>query len=104
MPGIVEVTTWSCEFSEDEISRLKKGHSATSMEDKWCGFYHDNKLAICRSWTGICIYLIEFNFDTNIHTLTINRDKKQHLNPKIERDLELVGRILKRWMDNNGDI
>lgn len=81
-------------FSKSEIERLKRGHLPEEMEDRWFYYYEDGKEYIYRSWSGICVYIVEFNFKNNKHTVTANRDENQYNNTDIEEDVETINEIL----------
>lgn len=75
------------------------------MEDKWFSYFEDNKLYIHRSWTGICIYIVEFNFKsnfiskfiTNKHRVIVNRDENQYSCTDIDEDIEQLNYLLNLW-------
>jgi len=71
-------------LSEEEKDKLKYGHYPKSMEDRWFSYYEKNKLYIHRSWSGICVYIIDFS---NEHELIIQKNK--NYNPSIPKELEI---------------
>lgn len=81
-------------FTEEQIKRLKKGHIPEEMEDRWFYYYEDGKIYFHRSWSGNCIFIVEFNFKTNMHLVTVNRDENQYSNTDIDEDIELINELL----------
>ena len=62
----------------------------------------DSTLFAHRSWTGNCIYIIDFKEDNN-HVVTVNRDKEQYSCTDIEEDKELLNELLDWWIKNPYD-
>lgn len=81
-------------FSDADIARIKKGHAPVEMEDRWFYYYEDGKAYYHRSWTGTCIFIVEFNFRTNKHIVTVNRDENQYSNTDFNEDMELINDLL----------
>ena len=53
-------------FTDEQMEVLMKGNIPKQMEDKWFWYYEDGKLYAHRSWTGICVFIIEFNTDKDV--------------------------------------
>ena len=51
-----------------------------------------------RSWTGNCIYIIEFDFKTNKHLVTVNRNKRQYRCVELKEDLRQLNMLLNYWI------
>ncbi len=81
-------------LSKDAIIRLKCGHVPREMEDRWFSYFEDGKLYIHRSWTGDCIYIVEFNTLTNRHKVIVNRGDNQYSNDDINEDIETLSELL----------
>lgn len=81
-------------FSDTDIERLKKGHCPSEMEDKWFYYYEDGKVYYHRSWSGICVYIVELHLITNKHIVTVNRDENQYSNIDIDEDIETINCLL----------
>lgn len=97
-----EHDTFSLErkFSAKEIENLKFGNIPKEMEDKWFWYFDNNKLYCHRSWTGFCVYIIEFNFETNIHKVIVNRCKDQYIETSIEEDKNNLNMLLNFWVED----
>ena len=66
------------------------------MEDKWFWYMEGSTLWAHRSWTGHCIYQIDFKEDDH-HVVTVNRDPEQYKCTRIEEDIESLNKLLDWW-------
>jgi hypothetical protein len=85
--------TASWTFTRKEFEQMKYGLIPTQMEDKWFIYYEDCWLHFHRSWTGYCIYQVEFNAcDDFIEVLQIlvSKDLEQYRESSDEYDLMLL--------------
>ena len=76
------------DLSDTELEELKTGHIPQEMEDKWFSYYDEGKLYIHRSWSGFCIFIVEFSNDKLL--VTTNRNKKQVRRGDVEEDKRIV--------------
>lgn len=90
-------------FTEEQMEALMKGNIPRQMEDKWFWYYEDGKLYAHRSWTGICVYIIEFNNDTNVHKVTANRNPEEYRVTDVDEDIEHLNRLLDWWVQPQYD-
>lgn len=90
-------------FTEEQMEALMKGNIPKQMEDKWFLYYEDGKLYAHRSWTGICVYIIEFNNDTNVHKVTANRNPEEYRVTDVDEDIEYLNRLLDWWVQPQYD-
>lgn len=70
------------EFSEDQMAKIKVGVVPEEMEDKWFVFFKDDVLYFHRSWTGYCIYMLQFKQIDNEWLATefiVNQDAHQYM-------------------------
>lgn len=49
-----------------------------------------------RSWTGHCIFRIDFKEDNN-HIVTVNRNPEQYKCTSIDEDIESLNKLLDWW-------
>ncbi len=89
-------------FSEKEMAALRLGNVPQSMEDKWFWYMEGSTLWAHRSWTGYCIFRIDFQEDDN-HFVTVNRDPEQYKSTSIEEDAETLNRLLDWWCETPYD-
>ena len=96
MPEICETFVLARSFTEAEMDALYCGHESQAMEDKWSWYMEGSTLWAHRSWTGACIYRIDFKED-NHHIVTVNRDPEQYTCKSIEEDCESLNKLLDWW-------
>ena len=83
-------------FTNKEMAVLAHGHIPQAMEDKWLWYMEGSTFWIHRSWTGNCIYMIDFKEDNN-HIVTVNRNPEQYTCTRIEEDIESLNSLLDWW-------
>ncbi len=88
MPKRTKNFTLQNDLTETEMEKLRKGHIPQEMEDKWFSYFEDGKLYIHRSWSGLCVFIVEFYEDKM--SVTVNRDPKQFKSDDLEQDKNLV--------------
>ena len=80
-------------------------------------YFEEDTLYIHRSWTGFCIYILEFPKDfqkSKRFSVIVNRNVKQHLETDIEKDKIMItilinqlvnrfgnGELMKQYLQNN---
>ena len=96
MPDMHETFTLNRSFSDEEMAALRRGHIPQAMEDKWFRYMEGSTLWAHRSWTGYCIYRIDFK-DDNRHRVTINCDPEQYKRASLEKEIETLNKFLDRW-------
>lgn len=96
MPEQHETFVLNRAFTEEEMCALRRGNVPQAMEDKWFWFMEGQTLWAHRSWTGHCIYRIDFNED-NAHEVTVNRDPEQYRCTDIGEDIENLNMLLDSW-------
>ncbi len=83
-------------FSDEEMNALRYGNIPKAMEDKWFWYMEGETLFAHRSWTGYCIYRIDFKKDDH-HVVTVNRDPDQYGGINIGEDRKSLNRLLNWW-------
>ena len=96
MPEKHETFVLNRVFSDEEMNALRAGHVPEEMEDKWFWYMEGSTLWAHRSWTGFCIYRIDFQEDHQ-HVVTVNRDPEQYKCTSIEEDVKSLNKLLD-WM------
>ena len=96
MPEQHETFVLSRSFSDDEMAALRRGNFPQAMEDKWFWYVEGSTLWAHRSWTGCCIYKIDFKEDNN-HIVTVNRDPEQYGRTDIAEDVKSLNALLDWW-------
>ena len=103
MPKQREVVTFNRKFTDREVRNLRRGNVPKQMEDKWFFYMKRNRLYAYRSWTGYLIFVIEFDFETGIHKVTINRDPEQYNSQSAEDDIAHINDVLDWWTKDHYD-
>ena len=98
MPEEHETFVLNRSFSDEEMAALHCGNVPQAMEDKWFWYMEDSTLWAHRSWTGYCIYQIDFKEDDN-HIVTVNREPEQYACTSIEEDIESLSKLLDWWTE-----
>lgn len=83
-------------FSDAEMDALHCGNVPQAMEDKWFWYMEGSTLRAHRSWSGYCIYQIDFKEDNN-HVVKVNRDPQQYKCTSIEEDIKSLNKLLDWW-------
>ena len=89
-------------ISEKEMEFLRRGNIPQQMEDKWFWYMEDNKLYAHRSWTGYCVFVVEFHMDGK-HHVTVNRDPEQYTCESTEEDAKTLNSLLDWWTQREYD-
>ena len=89
-------------FSDKEMNALRCGNIPQAMDDKWFWYMEGSTLWAHRSWSGYCIYQIEFREDNN-HVVTVNRDPKQYKFTSIKKETETLNKLLDFWCETPYD-
>ncbi len=96
MPMRCETFILTRPFTEKEMAALRRGGVPRQMEDKWFWFMEGSTLWAHRSWTGYCIFRIDFK-DDGRHVVTVNRDPEQYGGTDAEEDAATLNRLLDWW-------
>jgi len=96
MPEKHETFVLCRSFSDEEKETLRRGHIPQAMEDKWFWYMEGSTLWAHRSWTGYCIYRIDFKEDGH-HVVTVNRDSEQYRCTSIKEDISSLNKLLDWW-------
>ena len=102
MPEKHETFVINRHFSEKEMEALRRGNVPRAMEDKWFWFMEGETLWAHRSWTGNCIYRLDFEADGRI-VVTVNRDPEQYRCTEVEEDVEILNNLLDWWSRESYD-
>ena len=89
-------------FSDEEMAALRSGNIPQAMEDKWFWYMEGSSLWAHRSWTGYCIYRIDFQEDHR-HVVTVNRDPEQYSCTSTEEDRKTLNILLDWWTQSPYD-
>lgn len=102
MPEMHVVTEFRMDLTPEQMDTLSWGHVPLEMEDKWFSYMEDGRLHIHRSWTGFCIYIVEFSRDGR-HRVTINRDPDEYTNTDLDKDMEMLAALIGMFSASEND-
>ena len=102
MPSRHDCFTLDRSFSPEQMRALRKGNIPREMEDKWFWYMEGDTLFAHRSWTGYCIYRIDFSPDDH-HKVTANRDPEQYKCTSIDEDRDTLNKLLDWWTRDSYD-
>ena len=103
MPSEHETFALERHFTDVELKRLKAGHIPEEMEDKWFWYMEGMRLYAHRSWTGLCIFIVDINTETDRHMVTVNRDPEQYKVENIDEDIQTLNMLLAYWTQSEYD-
>ena len=96
MPEQHETFVLNRTFTKEEMDALRRGNVPQAMEDKWFWYMEGETLWAHRSWTGYCVFRIDFREDGH-HVVTVNRDPEQYRSAGPEEDAESLNSLLDWW-------
>ena len=102
MPTRHDTFTLKNHFTPAQMMALRRGNIPKEMEDKWFWFMEGNTLYAHRSWTGFCIYRVDFKPD-DAHVVTVNRDLEQYKCTSVEEDKKTLFKLLGWWTQDHYD-
>ena len=84
-------------FSQQDMTRVRKGFKPGHMGDHWSMYWKDNKLFCHRSWTGYCIYIVSFIKDGKnwkMVEVVVNRDNEQYGMTDDSYDIKMISWLI----------
>ncbi len=85
---------FDAEFTSDEFAKLARGFKPREMEDKWFIYMEENTLYFHRSWTGFCIFVVDFaqvlSDKYKVSRVLVNRDTDQYTEMHDALDIILI--------------
>jgi|GEM_PF-1546142 len=103
-PANFEHANLGTSVSLSEFALFKRGIFAGSMDEKWNIFVLNTTLYFSRSWTGYCIFKINFEEADGLVLLKdfyVNRDSSQYNSTNIERDAVLLKKTLQSYLNRD---
>lgn len=80
-------------FARGEFEQMKQGLIPEVMEDKWFIYHASGWLHFHRSWTGFCIYQVQFqerDSDYTVEQILVSRDVDQYRESSDAYDLKFL--------------
>lgn len=97
MPPETAVLNYKAEFMPEEFDKISQGLKPQQMEDKWLIEMEGDTLSFCRSWTGHCIFRVEFAGNGGryaVRSALANRNAEQYNSPGDDYDAALLGFLI----------
>lgn len=79
MPPEREEIAYHDEFMDSEMEQIRLGYIPEVMEEKWFIYMEGDWLYLHRSWTGICVYMVRFEYQEGRYLIAeawVNRDTR----------------------------
>ena len=80
-----------------EMGAIRRGLVPDQMEVKWFVYFEKDRLYFHRSWTGTCIYVVQFHVDEHSYRMIsaeVNRDPEQYSQKSDEFDARLIDYLI----------
>ncbi len=93
-------------YSPVEMARIARGFISACMEEKWFIYFEDGRLFLHRSWTGICIYRMDFvpvAAGWAAATVWVNRHPQQYQETNDAHDVKLLLEIIETHLSSEMD-
>jgi len=85
-------------FDELEMDGIRCGAIPEEMEDKWFIYFDDDRLYFHRSWTGFCVYIVDFaaqgRVGHHMHQAVLNREAEQYSETSDEFDGKMISYLI----------
>lgn len=97
MPAMSGVIPVAKTFSSAEMKRVKRGVIPEQMEDKWFVYWFNGVLHFHRSWTGFCVYQVQFRRTPagwEMFEALVNRDPTEYTETDDRRDSLLISYLI----------
>jgi hypothetical protein len=97
LPERQTAVTLDRSFTAEEINLIRQGLIPQEMEDKWFIYWQDNALHFHRSWTGNCIYVVQFAAEGEGYRMVsaaVNRDPEQYKETNDEHDRQMISYLI----------
>jgi ADP-ribosyl-[dinitrogen reductase] hydrolase len=95
MPARSATITLDRRFTPAELDLIRTGVVPEEMEDKWFVYWRDDQLHFHRSWTGFCVYVVDFDTDEGrMVRALVNRDPDQYSQTDDQLDAELIAYLI----------
>lgn len=85
------------EYTAAEYARIARGLIPRDMDDRWFIYLEGETLALHRSWTGACIFLVRFTPSDDGYRIAeawANRDPEQYRVTDVHRDATDIARLI----------
>ncbi len=84
-------------ISQDEMAQIRRGLVPEQMEDKWFIYWKDDALYFHRSWTGFCVFIVQFATEGDgwkMVTACVNRNPEQYRETSDDQDRKMISYLV----------
>ena len=103
MPEQHEEFTMRRHISRVQMHFLRQGNIPREMEDKWFWYMEGNTLYAHRSWTGVCVFILQFDPNSDEIRVTVNRHPEQYASDSVPEDEATINDLLNWWCQPHYD-
>jgi hypothetical protein len=92
---------YQAQFSAQEFDQISTGLIPQEMEDKWFIVLDGRTLKLYRSWSGNCIYQVEFaqeGYHYHVSRAIVNRNPAQYLETDNTYDAQLLNFLIRHLL------
>jgi hypothetical protein len=100
-PGPMTPIPYVSSFSQAQYETMRQGFVPVEMEDKWFVFWEADSLFFHRSWTGYCVYRVDFQPAADgfqVAWAAVSADVKQYRRDSDQREAEIVDFLIRRLL------
>lgn len=98
MPEQNEEMAIRMRFSSEQMKRIRFGFIPPGMDFKWFIYYEKETLHFHRSWTGFCVFQLNFTETEKggaiAQRLLINRNTEEYKGPNAQKCLKTVSQLI----------
>lgn len=97
MPTAREEIGLRLQLDDAQLAVLRRGLIPRDMDDRWFMFVEDDWLYVHRSWTGACIFAVQFRAKdrgAGVANAWASRDTEQYRSPGAEHDMQLLRELI----------
>lgn len=88
-------------LTEEQVQSLKFGYKPSGMDEKWFLYYEGGRLFFYRSWTGLCMYVVTLNANSDQQYVTAYAYKENNINDLEEFATEALNSMLPHFARSN---
>lgn len=97
LPKLRTTIALDAPYDSDAMTRIRKGFLPKVMEEKWFAWFDEPTLHLHRSWTGSCIYQVNFASSGDGWQATaalVNRNPKQYSCVDDDEDRQTISELI----------
>lgn len=88
-------------LTDEQVQLLKFGYKPSGMDEKWFLYYEGGRLYFYRSWTGLCMYVVTLNANSDQQYVTAYAYNQYSLDDIEEFASEVLNSLLPHFARSN---